>query len=82
MVVAAFAEEPVVDDAVDIKLVQERIAILAHTSRENHNFIQLSNTLHKLIHTRTLNDVDVVICAFNFDGDGKVCLVEKLRWGC
>lgn len=94
MVVAAFAEEAVVNDAVDVQLIEERIAILERISRsqdrwryrvylrdrsrENNHFIEFSNPTHELVNTRALDDIDVVVLIFNLDWDREVCLVENL----
>ncbi len=45
---------------------------------EYNNFIQLAHSLHKLVDSRSLNDIYVVIVAFNFDRYRKVGLVENL----
>ena len=94
VVVAAFAEESVVDNAVNVELVEKRITVLQSLARlfgtsrqwtyfgnrcgENDNLVQFAHSLHELVHTRSLDDIDIVILAFNLHGNGKVCLVQNL----
>lgn len=79
MVEAAFTEQTVVHNVVNIKLVQKRVPILADGRGKDDNFIELTNTLHELINARSLNDVHVVVGSFDFDRDGEVGLMEELQ---
>ena len=53
----------------------DREAHFRDRSSENDNFIEFADSFHELIHTRSLDHVDVVILSFDLDGNGKVCLV-------
>jgi hypothetical protein len=90
VVITTLAEEPVVDDTVDVELVEQWVTVLrtlAPTSKrcgrtylgnrggKDNNFIQLANPLHELVDTWSLDDIYVVVLAFNLDGDGEVGLV-------
>ena len=96
MVVAALPEKPMVNDLVDVQLVEQRIAILAHvsalkrsnekgseaylgdrSSKHNH-FIELTNSLHELIHAWSLDHINVVKLALDLDRYREVGLVEYL----
>jgi hypothetical protein len=95
VIITALAEEPVVDDTMDVELVKQRVTVLqklAPTSKnreggrgggaylgnrggEDDNFIQLAYPLHELVDTWSLDDIYVVVLAFNLDGDGEIGLV-------
>jgi hypothetical protein len=60
----------------DFRLRRE--AYLRHGSSEDDHFVKLSNTSHEIVHTWTLDDVDVVILAFDFHRDCEVGLMENL----
>jgi hypothetical protein len=53
-------------------------AYLGNRGGEDNNFIQLADPLHELVDTGSLDNIYVVILAFNLDGDGKVGLVQDL----
>ena len=94
VIVTAFAEKSVVHNAMDIELIKEGIAVLhalafvssvknhktylRDRSSEHNNFIQLANPLHKLIDAGTLDNVYVVVLAFNLDRNGEVGLMQYL----
>lgn len=46
---------------------------------KHDNLIQLADPLHKLIYAWTLDNVYVVVLAFDFDRDGKVGLMQYLE---
>lgn len=52
---------------------------LRHRSRKYHNFIELTNPLHELIHTRALDDVNVMKLTFDLDRYREVGLVQYLE---
>jgi hypothetical protein len=91
VIITALAEEPVVDDTMNVELVKQRVTVLqklAPTSKnceggaylgnrggEDDNFIQLAYPLHELVDTWSLDDIYVVVLAFNLNGDGEIGLV-------
>lgn len=81
VIVARFAEKTVVDNIVDIELIKERVAVFRDGGGKDYNLIQLADALHEFVDAGSLNDIDVVEGAFDFNGDGKVGLAEELRWG-
>lgn len=54
------------------------ITYLRNGRSEYHNFVQLANSLHEFINTRSFYDVYVVIVSFNLNRDGEICLVQDL----
>lgn len=52
---------------------------LGHRGRKDDHLVQLAHSFHKLIHPRPFDDVDIMVLAFNLDGDGEVGLVQDLR---
>ena len=62
---------------------QERIfgifAYLGNGSSKYYNFVEFPNTLHELIDTRPLDDVDVMELALDLHGYSEISLVEYLR---
>jgi len=40
---------------------------LGNRCSEHNNFIQLANSLHELINTGALDDIDIVVVALDFD---------------
>lgn len=46
--------------------------------RENNNLVKLADSLHELINSRSLYDVNVVVVALDFDRDCEVCLMQNL----
>lgn len=78
VVVAAFPEEPMVDNVVYIQLVEERVTVLGHRGGEDHHFVDLAHSLEKCIDAGPFYDIDVVVLAFDLDGNSKICLVEDL----
>lgn len=79
VIVAAFTEQSVVDNVVDVELVEERIAIFRDRGREDHDFVEFADTFEECIYAWPFYDVDVVVLSFDFDGDRKVRLVEDLH---
>lgn len=95
VVVAAFAEKSVVNNAVNVELVEEGITILLSLAElpeqnnaatyfgnrccKNHHFVQFAHTLHELVNARSLDDIDIVVLAFNFHRNREVCLVQNLH---
>jgi hypothetical protein len=51
---------------------------LGNGCSEHNNFVQLAHSLHKLVDTRTLDNIHVMVLAFNLDGNGEVGLVQDL----
>jgi hypothetical protein len=94
MIITALTEKSVMHNAMDVQLVQKWVAVLQtlvlETCRnwaktyfgdgcgEHDNFIQLAHPLHELIDTRTLDNVYVVVLAFNLDRNGEVGLMKDL----
>lgn len=78
VVVAAFPEEPMVDDVVYIQLVEERVTVLGHRGSEDHHFVDFAHSLEKCIDAGPFYDIDVVVLAFDLDGNSKICLMEDL----
>lgn len=52
---------------------------LRDRSREHNYFVQLSHSLHELIHARSLYDVHIVVVTLYLYRNGEVGLVEKLE---
>lgn len=52
---------------------------LGNGSGEDDYFVKLSNSLHELIHTRSLDHVDIVVLPLNLYGNSEVCLVQNLN---
>lgn len=53
-------------------------AYLRNRSGKNYNLIELTHTLHELIHTRPFDDIDVMKCALNLDWYSEVGLMKGL----
>jgi len=81
VVVAAFAEEPVMYYVVYVELVEQRITVLGYRGREDDDLIQLPDSLHEGVDARSLDDVDIVVLAFDLDRDCEVRLVQYLLAG-
>lgn len=98
VVVAALAEQAVVDNLVDVELIKEGIAILLELGQyvldgktatgrvkylrdggcEDDNLVELAHPLHELIHSRPLDNIDVVVVALYLHWNREVGLVEDL----
>lgn len=52
---------------------------LRHRRREDDNLVEFADPLHELIHTRALDDIDVVVSALDLHGYCEVGLVKDLR---
>ena len=46
---------------------------------ENYYFVEFAYPLHKLVYTRPLNYVDVMILSFDLNRYCEVCLVQDLK---
>lgn len=82
MVEAALAEQPVMHDVVDIQLVEEGVAVLRDWSREHDHLVQLAHPLHELVDAWTLDDINIVVVAFDLDRYCEVRLVKYLEEHC
>ena len=51
----------------------------AQTSCIHHDFKQVAHGPQKVVHTRTLEDVEVMPMGLDFDGNDEVCLLHSLR---
>lgn len=51
---------------------------LGNRCSEYYNFVQLTDALHKLIHPWSLDDIDVVVVALDFNGYCEVSLMKDL----
>ena len=78
VVIAALAEQAVVHDVVDVELVEQRVAVLGHRGGEDDDFVELAHALEESVDARAFYYVDVVVLAFDLDGDGHVRLMEDL----
>jgi hypothetical protein len=93
VVVTTFTEKSVVHNTVNVELVEQGVAVLhllalnvneiavtylGDGCSKDNNFIKLTNALHELIHAWSLDDVNVVVLAFYFNGNGEVCLMQDL----
>lgn len=79
VVVATLAEQPVVDDFVDVQLIEERVTILGHRRCEDHNLVELANSLHELVDAWPLDDIDIMVVALDFYRYREVGLVKDLE---
>jgi hypothetical protein len=59
--------------------VQSFNEYLRNRSSEHYNLIELANTLHELVHTRPLYDINIMERTLNLDRYGKVGLMENLN---
>lgn len=95
MVVTTLAEQPMVNNAVDVQLVQKRISVLRNVSMlqqkrckrgtnlgnrcsEDNNFVQFTHSLHELIDTWPLDNVNIMILTLDLHRDREVCLMQDL----
>jgi hypothetical protein len=58
--------------------MKQQCAYLGDGCSEYNNFVQLADALHELVDAWSLDDVYVVVLAFNFNGNGEVSLVQDL----
>jgi hypothetical protein len=56
----------------------QRLAYLGDGCSEDNNFVQLADALHELVDAWSLDDVYVVVLAFDLNGNGEVGLVQDL----
>jgi hypothetical protein len=54
------------------------LAYLGYRRREDHDLIELANSLHELIDARPLDDIDIMVVALDFYRYCEVGLVEDL----
>jgi len=59
-------------------LVEERVAVLGYGCSKDNNLVDLADAFEEGINARALDYVDVVILAFNFDGNCEIGLVKNL----
>ena len=52
---------------------------LGNRSCKYHNLVKLANTLHELIHSRSFNDINIVILALDLYGYGEIGLMKDLE---
>lgn len=53
----------------------EEAAYFGHRSCKDNYFVELADSLHEVVHSGTLYDVDVVVLTLDLDGNGEVCLM-------
>ena len=78
VVVATLSEQPMVDHIMNVKLVQQWVTILGDRRSKHHHFVEFANPFHELIHTGSLDHIDVVILTFDLDWNGKIGTFENL----
>ena len=61
-----------------VQLIEKWVAVFRHRSGENDDFVDFANALEEGVDTGALDDVDVVVLAFNFYRDCEVGLMENL----
>lgn len=62
----------------DVELVEKRVAVLGYRGGEHDDFVNLANPFEEGVNTGALDDIDIMVLAFDFDRDSKVSLVEDL----
>lgn len=62
-----------------IVLHEKNSTDLGDGSGKHDNFVEFTNTLHELVHAWPLDDINIVVCPFNLDWNGEVCLMEDLN---
>lgn len=72
MIMTTFSKQAMFDDAMDVEHIQDRVCILGQRGGEDHYLIDFPHLPHKLIHTRSLDHVNIVNCVFNLHGDDEV----------
>lgn len=78
VIVAAFAEQPMMHHVVYIQLVQQWIAIFRDRCGKNDNFVELAYSFQECIDTRSFYDVDVVVLTLNLNWYCEVRLMKDL----
>ena len=78
VIVATFSKQSMVDNAMYIQLVEQRVAILGNGGCEDYHLIQLADPLHELVDARSLDHIDVVILSFDLHRYREVSLVKYL----
>jgi len=79
VVIAALTEKAMVDNLVDVQLIEKRIAILGHRGGKDDNLIELTNSLHELVDSWSLDYIDIMIVALNLHWYREVGLVQNLE---
>lgn len=59
---------------------QSESTYLRDRRRENNNLIKLADSPHKLVHAWALDNIDIVVVSFNFNGYRKISLVQNLEF--
>jgi len=54
------------------------VAHLAQASGEDHYLVDFAHLLKKVVHTRSLQDVEVMPVILNLDGNNKIGLLNRL----
>ena len=78
VVVAAFAEQAMVDHAVDVELVEQRVAVFGDGCGEYHDLVELADSFHELVDAGAFDDIDVVELPLDLNRYGEVGLVQNL----
>lgn len=79
----------------NVQLVQQGITVLAPSAtiqpcilrqtylgdgcRENNHFVQFAHSLHELVDARSLDHVDIVVLALDFDRNGEIRALQNLQ---
>lgn len=79
VVVTGFSKEAMVHDLVDVEHVQHGIGILGQGGRKDDNLKVLSHDAHKLVDSRSLDDIDVVVDAIDLYRHDEIGLVNDLN---
>ena len=58
--------------------MSNRWTYLGDGCSEDNDFVQLAHSLHEFVDSRSLNDIYIMIIAFNFDRYSEIRLVENL----
>ncbi len=56
-------------------MYEKIIAYLRHGGCEHNNLIKFTDSFHKLIHTRPLDHIDIMIITLDLNRDCEICLV-------
>ncbi len=62
----------------DVELVEKRVAVLGYRGGEDDDFVDFADPFEEGVNTGALDDIDIMVLAFDFDRDSKVSLVEDL----
>ena len=75
---ASITEKAITNNTVLIKQIEDRVGILGQTRCENHNLKQLPAHLHKVINTRSLQNINLVNLVFYLYWDDKIGICDGL----